>query len=89
MSWPGDRFELSYRLPDGEHDVFLESRGYYYEWMRESWLAEESRERLDELMFQPRVALARLAAEYHRIERDMEPVFWASRFSGRPLREEP
>ena len=40
---PGDAYRLTFRLPpsDGPLELFLESEGFYYEWMRAEWLAEE------------------------------------------------
>ncbi|MBM4184428.1 MAG: hypothetical protein FJ207_09395 [Gemmatimonadetes bacterium] len=36
VTLPGDDYELEYRLPERpeEHELFLEARGYYLEWMR-------------------------------------------------------
>ena len=48
MTLPGDAYALHYRLPADyqSRELFLESRGYYLEWMREEWLQEESPARL-------------------------------------------
>jgi hypothetical protein len=78
---PGDAYTLLYDIPaDGEYELFLESRGYYLEWIREQWLREESSERLAEMFFDPRAALTRLAPDYKRIEPGMEQAFWSSRY---------
>ena len=40
---PGDSYELAYDLPAGDNfELFLDSRGYYLEWMREQWLRDEN-----------------------------------------------
>ena len=43
QTYPGDGFALTYQLPGdaAEYALFLESRGYYHEWMRGEWLEEE------------------------------------------------
>lgn len=81
ITLPGDEYVLGYDLPEGPSELFLEARGYYYEWMRESWLKEESREHFDELIRRPEVALRRLAPEYARMESDMDAIFWSSRIA--------
>jgi hypothetical protein len=78
---PGDALTLVYRLPPGEHELFLESRGYYLEWMRDEWLAEQDPGRLVELFLDPRGAMRRLAPEYKRQEGAMEASFWGSRYA--------
>ena len=59
---------------------FLEGRGYYLEWMRTSWLAEEDPRRAFQLLLAPRVALRGIAAEYGRGEAAREETFWKSRY---------
>ena len=41
---PGDVYTYSFRLPNdaGRYELFLESQGYYLEWMRDEWLSEEN-----------------------------------------------
>ena len=40
---PGDVYTLVYQLPKDfeSYELFLESRGYYLEWLREEWLKDE------------------------------------------------
>ena len=47
VTQPGDTLQLVYPLPvaGGRAELFLQSRGYYLEWMRDSWIAEENAER--------------------------------------------
>jgi len=80
---PGDTYTLVFALPDADltYDVFLESRGYYLEWIREEWLRDESPAHLAEVLFKPEQALMRLAPEYKKIEPSMESVFWSSRYA--------
>jgi hypothetical protein len=80
---PGDAYDLQYTLPaEGETlELFLDSRGYYIEWMREPWLADESALRLATLFETPEVALRNLAPVYKRMEPQMEELFWKSRYA--------
>jgi len=83
ITLPGDRFDLVYHLPtDGRRwDVFLHSRGYYLEWMRDEWLAEEDPVKAA-LMFRfPELALSYLAPKFKELEPDMEAQFWGSRYA--------
>lgn len=85
VTLPGDRYTIRYRLPDhpGEWELFLESRGYYLEWIRESWLASTNLERATLLGLRPREALRALAPEYARREAEFEREFWGTRHVGR------
>jgi hypothetical protein len=80
---PGDTYTLVFDLPgDGrEYELLLESRGYYLEWIREEWIAEENPARLYELFLDPATALARLAPEFKKVEPHMERAFWGSRYA--------
>ena len=44
VALPGDAYTFTYELPENpqHYELFLSSRGYYLEWMRESWLREEA-----------------------------------------------
>lgn len=79
---PGDVYVLRYRLPEdfARDELFLESRGYYLEWMREPWLAEDDQGRAMEMFRDPSRALRELAPAYKRQERGMEAAFWGSRY---------
>jgi hypothetical protein len=83
ISMPGDRFDLIYDLPTygGECDVFLESRGYYLEWMRNEWLAEEDPVQAAMMFRYPELALSYLAPKFKELEPDMEAHFWGSRYA--------
>ncbi len=78
---PGDTYTLLYDTPrDRDYELFIESRGYYLEWIREQWLHEESSTHLVEMFLDPRAALTRLAPDYKRMEPGMEQAFWSSRY---------
>jgi hypothetical protein len=85
VTGPGDSHRLTYLLPRG-HDparleLFLQSRGYYLEWMREQWLAEESPRRAALLFDQPARALRDLAPAFKAVEPHIEAMFWSSRYA--------
>jgi len=82
VTHPGDAYRLCFRLPpgDGSFDLFLESEGFYYEWMRAEWLAEESPAMALQALADPAGALRALAPAYKAREGALEEAFWASRF---------
>lgn len=84
VTYPGDRYTLVYRLPDDAErfELFLETRGYYLEWMREEWIREENGLRAAELLLDPRGTLRRLAPAYKRVEPGLEDAFWRSKYAG-------
>lgn len=86
VTGPRDEWLLRFALPPGDMELFLESRGYYYEWMRPSWLREENPRELARFAFDPRGEMRRLAPRYHRVEPDMDRVFWSSRLGAERLR---
>ncbi len=79
VTQPGDAYTIHFRLPAGDQELFLESRGYYYEWMREEWLKEEDQLAALQLVMNPSAALKKLAPRFKAIEPDMDRIFWQSR----------
>ncbi len=86
ISAPRDEWLLQFSLPPGDQELFLESRGYYYEWMRPSWLDEEDPAELALFALDPGAELRRLALKYKRVEADMDRDFWRSRLGAERLR---
>ena len=84
VTFPGDAYTLVYRLPDEaeRYELFLETKGYYLEWMRTEWLAEENPLRAAALFLDPAGSLRRLAPEFKRVEPQLEAAFWRSKFAG-------
>jgi hypothetical protein len=86
VTLPGDTCAIRYRLPGPlaqapeDYEWFLEGRGYYLEWMRQQWLAEEDPRRALQLLASPREALRALAPAYARGEAAREETFWNSRY---------
>lgn len=83
MTEPGDTYQLAYRLPSDrlEDALFLETRGWYLEWMREEWLAEEDPVRLARLLRRPERELKALAPAYKEMEPILDSLFWSSRYA--------
>jgi hypothetical protein len=83
VTMPGDALDVSYRLPSAKHghELFLESRGYYLEWMRQEWIAEEDPILAMRLLVDPAGMLRLLAPAYKRGEAEMEGIFWGSRYA--------
>jgi hypothetical protein len=79
VTLPGDRYTLRFAEVPGGDELFLESRGYYTEWMREEWLKDEDPDRVAELFLAPDQALRRMAPAYKQLEQRMEEVFWRSK----------
>jgi hypothetical protein len=83
VTFPGDRLVLHYELPATvpRPEVFLESRGYYLEWMRQAWLDEEDAGQAALMLRRPDLALRLLAPEFKALEPGMEEAFWGSRYA--------
>ncbi len=83
VTLPGDAYTLTYILPDdySNYELFLKSKGYYMEWMRDEWLAEENRGQAAMMFTNPRKALRQLAHKFKETEADMEELFWRSRYA--------
>ena len=84
VTYPGDRYTIVYSLPDEApgFELFLETKGYYLEWMRQEWIAEESPLRAAALFLDPVGSLRRLAPEFKRVEAGLEAAFWRSKYVG-------
>ena len=81
VTLPGDEHLFRFRVPEGPHELFLESRGYYLEWMRDEWLAEEDPMGAVLMVAQPASALKKLAPGFKAQEAGMERAFWSSRYA--------
>jgi len=79
---PGDRYTLEFPLPDSarEYEFFLESSGYYIEWMRPDWLDETDPAQAAAMLRRPRETVNSLAGAFKQIEARLEGDFWNSRF---------
>lgn len=83
VTLPGDVYDVTYRLPPrpGDYDLFLEARGYYLEWMRREWMAEENPLQAARLLLDPEGALRALAPSFKEVEPGIERLFWNSRYA--------
>lgn len=86
VTYPGDRYQILFDLPETPHglELFLESRGYYYEWMRAEWLRETDPVLALRALHDPAGTLRILAPAFKRVEPRMEQLFWSSRFGRSP-----
>ena len=82
VTYPGDEYLLVYTLPQSGADLefFMDSKGYYYEWMRAEWLKDEDLKMAALVLTDPARVLRILAPAFKRAEPDMERLFWESRF---------
>jgi hypothetical protein len=80
---PGDSVIITYSLPENYADLelFLESRGYYLEWIRDEWLAEENPAMAAMILTDPAGLLRLMAPRYKEVESEMEQLFWSSRYA--------
>ncbi len=82
VTLPGDALDVTYQLPEHPetYDLFLEARGYYLEWMRQEWMAEEDPIKAAQLILDPAGALRSLAPLFKEEEPRIEGLFWGSRY---------
>ncbi len=82
VTLPGDVYTFVYALPasGAERELFVETRGYYLEWMREEWLSDENPASAAQIFLDPPAALRALAPRFKQIEPKMEELFWSSRY---------
>jgi hypothetical protein len=82
VTLPGDVYDLYYDLPENstEFDIYLSSQGYYLEWMRDEWLAEENFLKVSLLLAAPKLFMRITAPDFGKIEHTMEDSFWNSRY---------
>jgi len=83
ITLPGDKYTMIFDLPISSEDfeLFVESRGYYLEWIRNEWLAEENQLKAALFFTDPTTTLRQLAPEYKKVEAEMEEIFWGSRYA--------
>lgn len=84
LTFPGSEYALHFDVPRGPHELFLESRGYYYEWIRREWLRETDPSAAVGMLRDPEGALKRLARGFKSLEPGVENIFLNSRMRGTP-----
>tara|TARA_R110001592_G_scaffold237306_14_gene496519 strand:- start:73761 stop:75371 length:1611 start_codon:yes stop_codon:yes gene_type:complete len=81
ISMPGDEFAFAFQMPNEgkNYTLFLKSKGYYLEWMRESWIKDKDLLTLRQMLVNPKRYLKKQADDFKLYEETMEEVFWGSR----------
>jgi len=80
VTMPGDSYTIHYELPFESSEIFLRSRGYYLEWIRDEWVKEQNFKKLNLMVNKPELFLKKAAKDYKLIEPTMEETFWSSRY---------
>jgi hypothetical protein len=82
VTYPGDKYLLNYKLPLDykNYELFIETQGYYLEWMRNEWLGEENEERVYQMFLNPNQFYKDLAPQFKKVEAQMEETFWSSKY---------
>lgn len=83
ISMPGSKYRFNFTLPAAgqDYELFLFSKGYYLEWMREEWLREKNLFKLRQMVEKPRKYLRQEARNYKEYEKTMETQFWNSKIA--------
>jgi hypothetical protein len=81
ISMPGSAYKFNFTLPDQntDYELFLYSKGYYLEWMREHWIKDKDLLKLKQMVDNPRKYLRDEAKSYKLYEAAMEQEFWNSK----------
>jgi len=81
ISMPGSEYKFNFTLPNqsDDYELFLYSKGYYLEWMREHWLKDKNLLKLRQMAYQPKRFLKVEAKNYKKYEKVMEQEFWNSK----------
>jgi hypothetical protein len=77
--YPGDK-ALNYVADYKNYELFIETQGYYLEWMRNEWLGEENEERVYQMFLNPNQFYKDLAPQFKKVEAEMEETFWSSKY---------
>lgn len=80
LSLPGDEYKINFELPfEDDYELFLYTKGYYLEWMRESWLQDKNLWKLRTMFENPKRYLKSELKNYKEYEKTMENEFWNSK----------
>ena len=82
VAMPGDSYIFSFDLPEssGQFEFFLDARGYYLEWIRDAWLADENPDMVLLMLQDPDEYLERMTPLFKKAESTMEATFWSSKY---------
>lgn len=82
VTFPGDEYLLEYPLlVDSSYEYFIESKGYYIEWIRDEWLKDENIKAANKVILYPSKYLKKMAPHFKEVEPIMEETFWSSRYT--------
>ncbi len=82
VNLPGASDTLIFKLPKDENvQLYLKSKGYYIEWMRENWLKEGDPAMVRMMFVFPKKWLREMAPKYKAVEPIMEELFWTSKYT--------
>lgn len=82
VTYPGDEYRIVFPIESTpSQQYFLESEGYYIEWMREEWLREENMATVKKALLFPNTYLKKTAPFYKLHETEMESIFWSSKYA--------
>lgn len=81
ISMPGSEYKFNFTLPsiNTDYELFLYSKGYYLEWMREHWIKDKDLLKLKQMVYNPKKYLREEAKSYKQYEATMEQEFWNSK----------
>jgi len=81
ISMPGSEYKINFKLPiqNMDYELFLYTKGYYLEWMRENWIKDKDLLKLKQMVNNPAKYLRSNAKNYKRYEAAMEQEFWNSK----------
>lgn len=81
ISMPGSEYKFNFTLPEQnvDYELFLQSKGYYLEWMREHWIKDKDLLKLRQMVENPKKYLEVEANDFKRYEATMEDIFWSSK----------
>ena len=83
ISMPGSEYKFNFILPaqSNDYELFLYSKGYYLEWMREHWIKDKNLLKLRQMIENPKRYLKTEANYYKLYESTMEQEFWNSKIN--------
>ncbi|MBS9523375.1 hypothetical protein KI659_05015 [Litoribacter alkaliphilus] len=82
VTFPGDEFTVLYPSTITENtEYFIESKGYYLEWLREEWMKDANIRMAKKVIMWPSWYLRAMAPVFKEIEPEMEEAFWSSRYT--------
>lgn len=83
VTYPGNSYRIKYNLPYDTSEVFLDTKGYYLEWIRDEWVKEQDFQKLNLMLNNPARYLKKVAGPYKELESTMEQTFWNSRYANK------